>query len=184
MLICGVEGCGGRRLARGWCSKHYMRWRRTGSTEGSQRVPTSELFWSRVVRGTESECWLWVGPLRPHGHGSCRLLGEQIAHRVAYRLAVGEIPPGSYVCHRCNNPPCCNPAHLYVGDAYTNAQDLVARRRESEGFTDRRARLTWAQVCEMRARFAAGGVTQTALAGEYGVSLSQVQRVVRGKQWR
>jgi hypothetical protein len=88
-------------------------------------------FWSRVDRTAgESGCWLWSGSLGTGGYGLC---GHQKrvkrSHRIAWELTHGPIPDGMVVCHRCDNPPCCNPAHLFLGTLADNVRDMVAKGR-------------------------------------------------------
>lgn len=76
--------------------------------------------------GGLDSCWVWTGPKYPRGYGCC---GRGYAHRVAYERAVGTIPEGQFVCHRCDNRLCCNPAHLFLGTARDNTQDMIAKGR-------------------------------------------------------
>lgn len=90
------------------------------------------LFSSYVARGKPNDCWPWLGARTPNGYGQFRLAGDTVAHRIAFKLHNKvEISPGAFICHHCDNPPCCNPRHLYEGDARTNARDMVTRGRNS-----------------------------------------------------
>ena len=93
-------------------------------------VALLERFWSKVdVRGP-GECWLWTAGTT-HGYGHLKLGGRHVgAHRVMWLLVHGEeLESDQYVCHTCDNPPCCNPAHLFLGDALINVQDMMAKGR-------------------------------------------------------
>ena len=94
-----------------------------------ERFP--QIFWARVDRSAGDEaCWPYTGSRRGNGYGRLRLFGKyELAHRVAYRLTAGDIPDALHVCHRCDNPPCCNPAHLFVGTHQDNMNDKVAKGR-------------------------------------------------------
>jgi hypothetical protein len=108
-------------------------------TEQSDR----DRFWSKVDVGTPEECWPWTGSRNELGYGSFRSAGGRQgrtikAHRLAFVLAHGsplELAPADFVCHHCDNPSCCNPAHLYLGDVRTNTDDKVTRGRQAKGPT-------------------------------------------------
>ncbi len=115
----------------------------------------------------------------------------ELAHRVSWRLAYGEIPAGLVLCHKCDNPSCVNPAHLFAGTQRDNINDMLAKRRSSKGksFEKRRgenhgmAKLTRAQVDEIRALYAAGGVLHRELAVRFGVDRSTIGLITRGEHW-
>lgn len=93
-----------------------------------------DLFWSLVDRKTPAECWPWLGsPGRKRHHTSYGAFHRRgvshVASRLAYRLAVGPIPHDLHILHSCDNPPCCNPAHLRAGTPKENSQDCIVRGR-------------------------------------------------------
>jgi HNH endonuclease len=85
---------------------------------------TPEHVWTKIDRRGEDECWPFVGARTTKGYG-CIGIGQRVylAHRVVYVLAIGAIPPSLFVLHRCNNPSCCNPKHLYAGTHQDNMED-------------------------------------------------------------
>ncbi|MFG3710790.1 HNH endonuclease [Micromonospora sp. NPDC047730] len=185
--------CGGKLVGRGRCRKHYMRWWR--ATRGKQR-PTAlhlkaatiaERFWRKVDRRSRAECWPWTGSANRSGHGEFFVSPERgrvPAHTFAVELTVGRAcPEGLEGCHRCDNPPCCNPAHVYYGTRQDNVDDMWARGRAAYGERLPQARLTERDVLAIRVRFAAGD-TQPALAAEFQVSDSQISHIVNGHSWR
>ncbi len=115
-------------------------------------------------------------------------------HRLSYRLCVGPIPEGMCVLHRCDNPPCINPAHLFLGTNLDNISDKVQKRRQASGQKVRKnhghlkgevvvtSRLTAEQVMEIRRREHAGE-KNASLAEEFGISETHLQYIVRGKAW-
>jgi hypothetical protein len=126
--VCSVEGCGRPHFARGWCRPHYYRVRRTG-----RAVPPTdaERFWAKVdKKGPPSKerpdlgpCWLWTGARGQGGYGST---GKGGAHRKAYRLTKGPIPPDFQIDHLCYVRNCVNPAHL---EAVTRLENIRRTRR-------------------------------------------------------
>jgi hypothetical protein len=89
-------------------------------------------FWAKVDT-TGDGCWPWLGCLSTAGYGRAGKRGY--AHRLAYEFAYGPIPAGLEIRHACDNPPCCNPAHLLVGTREDNAHDMVVRGRHYSPWT-------------------------------------------------
>lgn len=138
-LPCSVEDCGRLTTARGMCVKHYGNWRRTGVAV-IPKPPLDERFWAKVGISAEDRCWEWSGNRNPKGYGSFSPYwppvrgATKIAHRWAWMLANGtEVPDGLLVLHRCDNPPCCNPGHLWLGTAADNSADMVLKGRSHTG---------------------------------------------------
>lgn len=185
LVICSVDGCEQKAVARGWCSKHWMRWRHHGSPDvvTAYDLTYEQRFW-RKVDHTET-CWLWMGAKRGDGYGAFQLGPKQIAaHRYSYQLRSGEIPEGMVVMHSCDVPLCVNPTHLRLGTHAENSADAARKGRKLPGSQNHQAKLTEGQVIEMRERYAAGGVTQRQLADAFEVSPALVAAIVARKAWR
>jgi hypothetical protein len=89
-------------------------------------------FWARIDTSDPNGCWPWKGPFNSGGYGHFqegRRGPMTRAHRRAYQLAKGPIPDGLLVCHTCDNPPCCNPAHLWLGTSADNKKDAISKGR-------------------------------------------------------
>lgn len=81
----------------------------------------------------ESGCWVWMGSRNTLGYANTVLKNQRwMAHRLAWVLAKGRIPTGKFICHKCDNPSCINPEHLFVGDHTENQRDMVAKGRHTK----------------------------------------------------
>lgn len=147
--------------------------------------PFAERFWERVTRNGPDDCWEWQGYRNRSGHGRINAEGYRTtAHRIAYILTYGDIPDGLVVCHRCDNPPCCNPSHLFLGTLASNNADRVAKGRGAQGSKQACAKLTEELVREIRATYECGNVTLVELAIRYGVTANTIGTIVRRKTWK
>lgn len=159
-----------------------------------------ERFWSKVDRsGGPEACWPWKGSHDHYGYGSLGLSGRTVkAHRLAYVLAGALDPNALAVCHRCDNPPCCNPAHLFAASQPANVRDMVSKGRgrpgpglraawatggHPRGEQHGMARLSRRAALEIRRRRLAGDGAK-ALAAEFEVCVAHVYRIARGDNWR
>lgn len=139
-----------------------------------------------------SGCWEWTGTTRD-GYGrmtiGSRTDGSRrsvSAHRMAYELAIGEIPPGMEICHRCDNPRCINPEHLFAGTKRDNAADRDAKGRHFalNGEEHPASKLTKRIVRDARWERAYRGTSFLELARKYGVSKTTMRNAVIGKTWQ
>lgn len=131
------------------------------------------------------ECWIWTGSKQHFGHGECRIMnGKTAAHRVAWVLAGNEIPDGLCVLHKCDNPPCVNPAHLFVGTRGDNSRDMLAKGRNVAPRGERcaAAKLTSQQVLEIRRRF--GQESAINLGRVFGINRRTVYKLVKKLRWK
>ena len=118
------------------------------------RISVFTRFWLKVKGGKPSECWEWQGYTMKTkgGYGQINIAGEvKYAHRVSYEFLYGPIPSGMLICHRCNNPKCVNPGHLYMGTDADNAAD-----KSRKDFFNGPPRFYAGEIWLMRRLFAAG----------------------------
>jgi len=142
-----------------------------------------ERFWSMVKRGDPDSCWEWQGHTIKDGYGAFHFQGKRIiASRFAWILTYGEIPQGMCVLHRCDNPACVNPRHLFLGTPKDNMQDAVLKWRKS-GPHNGRTKLTWPQVDTIRLLFQMGW-SGYCLAKFFGVNYKTIWQILKGKTWK
>lgn len=151
--------------------------------------PIGPRFWSKVVKS--DGCWEWQGGrFAGPGYGRFSIKHKNtLAHRVAWELTYGPIPDGLFVCHRCDNPSCVRPGHLFLGTALDNNRDMAAKGRRADfrgrtgkplpGEMNGAAKLRAVDVLAIRNAPSASG-----LAATYGVTASMIYRIRRGEAWR
>lgn len=148
-------------------------------------------FWNRVDKKGPDDCWEWKGGCRdkvPHNYGTVWFNGKQWrAHVFAYTIHHGPTN-GLFVCHKCDNPPCCNPNHLFLGTNLDNVRDMISKGRDKREKGEERynARLTEDDVREIRRRHKKRDKVngQTALAKEFGVYHTMIHAIVTGRRWK
>lgn len=140
-------------------------------------------FWPNVQKGLPGECWTWTRSVNRYGYGKFAVgRKEYNASRMAYILANGGIAEGKVVCHRCDNPLCCNPSHLFAGTTEENNKDAKAKNRTAYGVRNYKAKLTESDVLDIRERVAAGAM-KADIARRYRVDKALVGRICAGLLW-
>jgi hypothetical protein len=150
---------------------------------GRPETPLRYRLLEKIVLGAKSGCWEWAGAAGPQGYGFIKHKdGAQLrAHRVAYELVYGPIPPGMFVCHHCDNPGCVRPSHLFLGTQRDNMADMVAKGRAARlsGERNGSAKLNAAAIDEIRK----SNDTHDCLAARFSVSPSAIGLIRRRERW-
>jgi len=184
---CAVDGCKKNTHNRRYCPMHQSRLSNHGSTDprpGCHGTPAER--YERFVVRSESGCWAWLGATNDCGYGQ---ISGWYAHRLSYEIHKGPIPEGLWVLHRCDNPPCSNPDHLFLGTAADNSAD-ASRKGRLDGKPNQRcgeevksSKLVSEQVLEIRT-LADAGADLGELARRYSVSKDNVWLIARRKSWK
>jgi len=145
-------------------------------------------FFDKVSVGGDNECWEWNAS-KIRGYGSFQIHGKtKYSHILSYELFVGPVPKGLFVLHKCDNPPCVNPNHLFPGTQKQNMEDCAAKGRcerpELRGALHWCAKLEKEDVLAIRSMYAKGKYTQIQIAKLFEVSRQAVQMILYGNTWR
>jgi len=148
-------------------------------------APLETRFWDKVQKTDGDSCWEWTGAHVINGYGQIWNDRQfRYAHRISWELHYGPIPQDLCVCHRCDNRGCVRPDHLFLGTNLENTLDRETKGRGAKGERQGSAKLTEAQVVNIRRLYAVGESSQRALAQQFGISKTEIARIVCGKKWR
>lgn len=187
---CSVDDCPGGFIARGLCSKHYQRFKAYGDPAYVTRTTAAKAeaaaFWQSATdlnMLNDGPCLEWTGWVNSSGYGTTKRNGQTLLHRAVWVEMRGPIPPGMCVCHHCDNRRCCRSAHLFLGTNMDNVADKMAKGRhvalsnEAHGS----ARLTDAQVREVREMRRVTDLTYKEIAKIFGVYWGTVYKICHGE---
>lgn len=201
-LPCSVKRCTKPRRGGLWCEMHYARYRRHGDfvNRGHRKVyddskPIGEHLIAKFlggIRKLESGCWVCDTAIANQTTGYCEVVIDRepqpkvrdYVHRLSYRHFKGPIPKRRHICHSCDNPPCCNPDHLFAGTRKRNMQDMVEKGRHYRGQNNRLPFLTETDVLAIYALFSSGTVSQYEIGRRFGINERYVWLIVHGRRWR
>ena len=150
----------------------------------ARRQPIGDRFWARTDKGGAGGCWIWTGTHIKSGYGTLSVNGvPAYAHRLSLELHGTTVPQGALVLHACDNPPCVNPAHLFLGTDADNIADKVGKGRHIHADTHPNAKLRSDDVREIR-ELLSTGMSQTAIGVRYGVHQSVISFIKSGRLWK
>lgn len=185
--ICDAIDCERPTESRNYCRKHYTRWYRGIDVNGKSRddMTVEERLWHRVDQS--GDCWEWFGA-RNFGYGYMSVDGRKTkTHRLSWEFANGPIPDGLCVLHTCDNPPCCNPDHLFLGTQADNMADMCNKNRgdtyKKKGENHSGAKLHDGDVRIIRTLVELG-VKRSFVADFFDISGPTVCQIVNRKSWR
>lgn len=149
-------------------------------------------FLSSVGFSDEDSCWNWLAGKYTTGYGYFYINDEKkivLAHRFGYEIVFGDIPANLEICHKCDNPSCVNPNHLFLGTHRDNMIDAVRKGRMNPTLPDNRGenhgnhKLTESDIIDIRNKYYCGE-SQGDIAGSYSINQSTVSRIVNGVRWK
>jgi hypothetical protein len=137
----------------------------------------------RLVRNEQTGCLEWSGCKTKKGYGAVSVGNRPVlVHRYFYEKWIGRIPEGLNVCHRCDNPSCAEPSHLFIGTNADNTADMVEKHRQACGERHGMAKLTLADVAAIRSARAAGGKVRE-VAKQFKISIGTVSMIANRQIW-
>lgn len=149
-------------------------------------TPVAERIERLSIPEPNSGCSLWMGATNEHGYGYLTIAGKQVkAHRASWSVANGDIPPAMCVLHRCDNPACVNPDHLFLGTQAENVRDMLSKRRWKAPYRRRGAESHLCKLTEDQVRFIfASSKSSRELAVRFGIGQEHVNSIKGKRVWR
>jgi hypothetical protein len=183
--MCLVEGCDAPKSSKGMCHRHYMRWKRHGSATagGASHDVAAKMKWIDEVMLSDTDDCIDFPWAKEGTYGRVSVDGTQIyAHATVCARAHGPRPDGMEAAHSCGRPSCANPRHLSWKTPAENAADKLLHGTHAQGERNGNRTLDWDAVAEIRAKYAEGA-SQRSLGREYGVSQTQIWKIVTMQAW-
>jgi hypothetical protein len=134
----------------------------------------------------KDECWEWCGRKDTNGYGRIHIINRSVlVHRLVWEIEKGVIPVGLCICHKCDNPPCSNPNHLFLGTQQENVIDCIQKGRGNRAFGEKitTSKLTQSAVAQIKESLASGEETKK-VARDFGVSRITIANIRKGKVWK
>ena len=203
MKTCSISGCTNKYRSIGLCGTHWKLNKKYGTptpfcwcgepadtrtSRGASKLCQSHTltsrYWEYVDIKGEHECWEWIGSKTSAGYGLIYWQDElKYAHRLSLEFDDRPVPAKWHACHTCDNPPCVNPNHLFIGTPHDNVKDKVAKKRHAFGESHPNAKLTDTEVLEIR-KLASEGGWQAELAKRFNVHPGHISVIVAGLKRR
>lgn len=163
--------------------KGYMGANKTSFKKGDNSIPLEIRFWEKVRKTVN--CWIWTGSKNNKGYGRINIdRVVKLAHRVSFEMEYGKVDKKIMILHRCDNPACVNPQHLFTGTQKDNMRDMSKKKRGCNGENAPWAKLTWELVNLTRTIYGTGLISQRDLAKRIGVSQTVVHSIIHNKSWK
>ena len=151
-----------------------------------KNIPLETLFWKHVDKLSKNECWNWKASTGTPGYGNLWNGSKNVtAHRVSWIINYGNIPNKMFVCHKCDNRRCVNPAHLFLGSQLDNMHDMINKNRAKKtpcyGFKNNLTKISFSSITKIRKQYSAGNISQAKVAKKFKVSQAHVCDIIRFK---
>lgn len=141
--------------------------------------------WKNVKIKRSDECWEWTKYKLKNGYGEMGINNKvYLVHRIVYEQIYGYIPDGLYILHKCNNPSCCNPKHLYLGTQKDNMKQMSEDGRSARGEKSSSAKLKVEDVLEIRKLYSTEKYYHWELGEMFGVSRQQITKILNNQNWK
>ena len=193
---CSAEGCESKNYSRGFCYRHHRAATASGELPPLLQKSFEQRFWEAVDKNgplhpvLRTRCWVWTAHKNAKGYGSFSRDGKELlTHRASWLINRGDIPAGLFVLHKCDNPSCVRPDHLFLGTIKDNVRDMMEKGRKPKvlglsGELNPMAVLSAETVAEARRLGKSGKLTLTALSERFGVEPGTLHLALIGKTWR